>query len=59
VTKSAKIGAAAYAEAGDFASAIARQNQAIQLARGSSKENDDMKQRLRLYQQQKPYRNAK
>ena len=51
--------AAAYAEAGDFASAIARQNQAIQLARGSSKENDDMKQRLRLYQQQRPYRNAK
>ncbi len=48
--------AAAYAEAGDFSSAIDRQNQAMQLAGPSSEDYGGMKRRLRLYQDQKPYR---
>jgi len=48
--------AAAYAEAGDFSSAIACQNQAVQLADPSSEDYDSMKRRLRLYQDRKPYR---
>jgi tetratricopeptide (TPR) repeat protein len=51
--------AAAHAEAGDFASAIDRENQALQLAEASSGEQDDMKRRLRLYQRQKPYRETR
>ena len=51
--------AAAYAEAGDFASAISRQNQALQLAEVSSAEYRNMRERLRLYQHRQPYRQAK
>lgn len=51
--------AAAYAEAGDFASAIDFENQALQIAEASSREYDDMKRRLRLYQHQRPYRETR
>jgi tetratricopeptide (TPR) repeat protein len=51
--------AAAYAETGDFGSAISWENQALQLTPASSPQHDIMKQRLRLYQQRKPYRASK
>lgn len=51
--------AAALAEAGDFASAIARENQALQLAGASAAEYGGMRQRLRLYQHEKPYHGRK
>ena len=51
--------AAAHAEAGDFASAIDSENQALQFSEVSSREYEDMKGRLRLYQHQQPYRETK
>ena len=44
--------AAAYAEAGDFASAVKTQQQAVQLA----PQNAEFRQRLELYEAGKPYR---
>ncbi len=46
--------AAALAQAGDFAKAVERQNEAIQLA--PPERLDDLQQRLEQYQQQQPYR---
>lgn len=46
--------AAAYAEAGDFAAAVERQQQAVELA--SETEKEGYAARLALYQQQQPYR---
>ena len=51
--------AAAYAEAGNFAKAIAHENEALRLASASSAEDRGMIQRLRLYQHEKPYRETK
>jgi tetratricopeptide (TPR) repeat protein len=48
--------AAAYAEAGDFESAIQSQTKAIELA--DEDEQEDMEQRLELYRSGKPYRMA-
>lgn len=49
--------AAAYAESGDFQQAIEWQSKAIELG-GARKEINDYRQRLELYKQGKPYREA-
>src|SRR5262249_37428251 len=48
--------AAAYAEAGDFASAVKWQQQAISLIKSDSEKLPDMKKRLALFQNRQPYR---
>jgi tetratricopeptide (TPR) repeat protein len=48
--------AATYAEAGDFDSAIAWENKALQLIPSAGPQRNGMTQRLKLYQKQKPYR---
>ena len=50
--------AAAYAETGDFDSAIKFENKALQLAASSSKESEGDQHRLSLYEQHQPYREA-
>ena len=47
--------AAAYAESGDFDKAVQTQQQAIQLTT-DERQRDDLRTRLELYQQHKPYR---
>lgn len=49
--------AAAYAESGDFQQVIEWQSKAIELG-GARKEINDYRQRLELYKQGKPYREA-
>jgi tetratricopeptide (TPR) repeat protein len=51
--------AAAHAESGDFAGAIGRETQALQLAEPSSEEYGGMKKRLQLYQHRNAYRETK
>jgi tetratricopeptide (TPR) repeat protein len=48
--------AAAYAEAGDFAHAVAMQNKAIASLRAGSPDLPGFRERLQLYQNKKPYR---
>ena len=48
--------AAAYAEAGDFDSAINYQNKAIELTPNDAEFVKEMKERLKLYGEKKPYR---
>ena len=48
--------AAAYAEAGDFAHAVAMQNKAIASLPAGSADVSDYRERLQLYQNKKPYR---
>ncbi|NOR66305.1 MAG: hypothetical protein GQ528_03000, partial [Woeseiaceae bacterium] len=51
--------AAAYAEAGDFDSAVKRQKEAIDLLTGEEEElRADFEERLKLYQSGKPYRES-
>jgi tetratricopeptide (TPR) repeat protein len=50
--------AAAYAETGDFASAVKWQTRAIELET-DRKNKDDFASRLKLYQEKKPYRDTK
>ena len=50
--------AAAYAEIGDFASAIKWQNKAIELE-FDAKDKAEFESRLELYQGKKPYRDTK
>ena len=47
--------AAAYAETGDFASAVKWQTKAIELE-ADAKEKDEYQARLKLYQEKKPFR---
>jgi tetratricopeptide (TPR) repeat protein len=48
--------AAAYAEAGNFRNAVKYQTQALEMTPPQSDQVADMKKRLELYQQDKPYR---
>ena len=50
--------AAAYAEAGDFASAVKWQVKAIELE-ADPKEKEEYRARLKLFQEKKPYRETK
>lgn len=51
--------AAAYAEAGDFTSAVKWQKKAMDLLKGPASSRTDYESRLRLYESGKPYREAK
>jgi tetratricopeptide (TPR) repeat protein len=48
--------AAAYAESGTFEQAVRRETQAIELEDSYGNKRDDYRQRLRLYENQQPYR---
>jgi tetratricopeptide (TPR) repeat protein len=48
--------AAAYAEAGDFDQAVKYQRQAIDMKSANAKDREKLEQRLRLYQDHKPFR---
>ncbi len=50
--------AAAYAEAGDFAAAVAAESLALEDARFLRRGGDEAQARLRLYESKKPYRNS-
>jgi tetratricopeptide (TPR) repeat protein len=50
--------AVALAGVGDFESAIKRQQQAIEIAKGMNDDTTDMERALSLYQQHQPYREA-
>jgi tetratricopeptide (TPR) repeat protein len=51
--------AAAYAEAGDFDSAIKYQEEALKGPNSRPPANEDLRQRLELYQKHQPYRDTK
>ncbi len=51
--------AAAYAETGDFENAVKWEQKGLELSKPVSKDVEDMKKRLALYQTAKPYREGK